>query len=300
MPDRKTITSRAPLNEFRQTIVMRLLVSIFLAPFGLGAIFLTKHDGFDVWYVVGLLLCATTALVWANGIMFRLLVYPDFLIRKNLFGTTTVALTEKTKLFHKNAQEYVNGAKAGSHVFITVNDGKNKLKLDSDLKGIDVLQEWLVSEELQRYYDKRYLEYRSGKLMDFGELKLHAGKLIYKDKSIPLSEIEKAQVERGILKVTVPGKMLSFCKIPIAKIANMTTFFRMMEDAIANVSPTTSPTATPSVQPPLIQSETYDTKCPNCNKAMQKRRANSGPHAGKLFWVCTAYPECKGMAPATD
>lgn len=38
--------------------------------------------------------------------------------------------------------------------------------------------------------------------------------------------------------------------------------------------------------------------CPQCGKAMVLRTAKSGRNAGKQFWGCSAYPECKGSAPA--
>lgn len=40
--------------------------------------------------------------------------------------------------------------------------------------------------------------------------------------------------------------------------------------------------------------------CPNCNSGMNKRRAGNGPHAGKWFWVCGSYPQCKGLVPAGE
>lgn len=45
-------------------------------------------------------------------------------------------------------------------------------------------------------------------------------------------------------------------------------------------------------EPPII--------CPSCSSTMNKRRANNGPHAGKWFWVCTCYPQCKGLVPVPD
>ncbi len=35
--------------------------------------------------------------------------------------------------------------------------------------------------------------------------------------------------------------------------------------------------------------------CPKCGKPMTRRRAKSGRNAGKDFWGCTGYPECKGV-----
>lgn len=37
--------------------------------------------------------------------------------------------------------------------------------------------------------------------------------------------------------------------------------------------------------------------CPRCNKPMRQRTARQGPHAGKPFWGCSGYPDCKGTRP---
>ena len=36
--------------------------------------------------------------------------------------------------------------------------------------------------------------------------------------------------------------------------------------------------------------------CPQCGKAMVLRTARSGKNAGKQFWGCSDYPDCKGVA----
>jgi len=38
-------------------------------------------------------------------------------------------------------------------------------------------------------------------------------------------------------------------------------------------------------------------ECPECGKPMKKRKAASGPNAGKEFWGCTGYPGCRGVRP---
>jgi len=35
--------------------------------------------------------------------------------------------------------------------------------------------------------------------------------------------------------------------------------------------------------------------CPDCGKPMAKRKAARGPNAGREFWGCTGYPDCKGV-----
>ena len=35
--------------------------------------------------------------------------------------------------------------------------------------------------------------------------------------------------------------------------------------------------------------------CPACGKPMMRRKAKTGPNAGKPFWGCTGYPACKAI-----
>ncbi len=38
--------------------------------------------------------------------------------------------------------------------------------------------------------------------------------------------------------------------------------------------------------------------CPECGKPMRQRKAKNGKYAGKAFWGCSGYPECKGTRQA--
>jgi four helix bundle suffix protein len=40
--------------------------------------------------------------------------------------------------------------------------------------------------------------------------------------------------------------------------------------------------------------------CPLCGKGMRRRTAKQGPHAGRAFWGCSGYPECKGTRSMSD
>ena len=37
--------------------------------------------------------------------------------------------------------------------------------------------------------------------------------------------------------------------------------------------------------------------CPQCDKPMRQRTAHKGPNAGKPFWGCSGYPDCRGTRP---
>lgn len=40
--------------------------------------------------------------------------------------------------------------------------------------------------------------------------------------------------------------------------------------------------------------------CPACDAPMAHRRAKQGKFAGRLFWVCTRFPECKKVLPVKE
>ena len=51
----------------------------------------------------------------------------------------------------------------------------------------------------------------------------------------------------------------------------------------------------------LDPSKTAETpSCPLCSKAMRRRVARSGKHAGHPFWGCSDYPNCRGTRSITD
>lgn len=50
-------------------------------------------------------------------------------------------------------------------------------------------------------------------------------------------------------------------------------------------------TSLPAAEP----AATVEQACPRCGGAMVKRVAKQGANAGKAFWGCTSYPQCRGV-----
>lgn len=50
-------------------------------------------------------------------------------------------------------------------------------------------------------------------------------------------------------------------------------------------------TSLPAAEP----AATVEQACPRCGRAMVKRVAKQGANAGKAFWGCTSYPQCRGV-----
>ena len=66
-------------------------------------------------------------------------------------------------------------------------------------------------------------------------------------------------------------------------------------------APTTRSTAPPHSAPSSTMQRgstpgrpTSTISCPICRASMVKRKAKKGPYAGKSFWGCSRYPQCKG------
>ncbi|MDP4300025.1 restriction endonuclease [Leptothrix discophora] len=56
-----------------------------------------------------------------------------------------------------------------------------------------------------------------------------------------------------------------------------------------------APPANPRSRPPeVVDFPASAPSCPLCGKAMTRRTARRGTHAGTAFWGCTGYPACKG------
>jgi restriction system protein len=51
------------------------------------------------------------------------------------------------------------------------------------------------------------------------------------------------------------------------------------------------------VQPAATRSEDTVPTCPKCTNPMVMRTTRSGPRAGKGFWGCSAFPQCRGTRP---
>ncbi|QDS94646.1 Topoisomerase DNA binding C4 zinc finger [Roseimaritima multifibrata] len=51
--------------------------------------------------------------------------------------------------------------------------------------------------------------------------------------------------------------------------------------------------ANTSPAPPPLPTKSNAPSCPKCHTAMVQRKAAKGAHAGKHFWACTNYPQCR-------
>ncbi|HUW26278.1 MAG TPA: restriction endonuclease [Gallionella sp.] len=58
-----------------------------------------------------------------------------------------------------------------------------------------------------------------------------------------------------------------------------------------------SPVAVPQLAPQRVSSKTAEQSCPKCGSEMIKRTAKHGSNAGKAFWGCSNFPQCREIVP---
>jgi len=49
----------------------------------------------------------------------------------------------------------------------------------------------------------------------------------------------------------------------------------------------------------LVKNKRDESRCPRCGADMKIRTAKSGRNAGRRFWGCSDYPECRGTRPVS-
>ena len=217
---------------YRQTLILRILCLITVVPLGVLLIMITLEDnGSFICLVVGSILLLVTAFVWINGYIFKMRLSNDEITRKNLFGARSIKIDKNTKFFHRNVKEFINGIPVGQHVFITIKNGSSSIRLNSNIKNIELLQRELMNLEGKHILPHCESQYGLGSLVDFGPFKLRQGTLYYKNKPILLREVSGFVLKNGKLKISQWDKRFSFCHVKVSDIANMTSFFALLESA---------------------------------------------------------------------
>lgn len=90
---------------------------------------------------------------------------------------------------------------------------------------------------------------------------------------------------------------LAAAGLPVLHIRAARTYsIAEIQQQIAGLLPETALTVQPS--PPLLpsaQTNPADSNptCPKCHAGMVRRKASKGNHAGKRFWACVNYPQCR-------
>lgn len=79
---------------------------------------------------------------------------------------------------------------------------------------------------------------------------------------------------------------LSILHIKAARTFSITEVRQQIADVLPDTASITSAL-------PTLPASSSEPSCPKCHTAMVQRKAAKGAHAGKRFWACTNYPQCR-------
>ncbi len=167
--------------------------------------------------------------IWLSGFKTRVELYPNKLVYHRLLGTVTVPLNAATQFYYCQVQVRLQGIKTGDHIFITLVNRDTVLKLNSNLKDIDVLKHQLTDIELKIAEPLVQQALAQRQTLSFGTLKLSGSGLAYKNRMVALHEISDFEVEEGFFVVRKSGNFMAFLKIAVSEIPNMSTFFILLD-----------------------------------------------------------------------
>ncbi|MCC7449043.1 MAG: hypothetical protein IT324_16615 [Anaerolineae bacterium] len=119
-------------------------------------------------------------------------------------------------------KRYYNGVYTGTtHTYtIQKRDGKT-LKFDDTLGNVEQLGNTLQEEVARRLLPLAIAAYNRGETVPFGKLSLNTNGLSWGDKTLPWSEVQGVQINKGYLTVKKQGKWLRWANISVSQIPNL-------------------------------------------------------------------------------
>lgn len=178
--------------------------------------------------IAGLLLLAFNTVILMESYQHRVKLYEHALERSGLFGTKTVSIGPGTQCYFRSVSESISGVRTGSYLYIVIDDGKVRLKLSPLLDSAKNLQAHLMAAENQHFLPLARQAYREDKSLDFQVLRLQLGKLFLKNKVLALADIKSMKITNGQLIIHSHQSRFAFLKVPLERIPNMQTLFRLL------------------------------------------------------------------------
>ena len=117
------------------------------------------------------------------------------------------------------------------------NDGK-KLKVTSNFRNVNEAIGMILGKILPPKVQSVKARLQRGETVRFGGIGLSATAVSWKNNSIPVSEITKAELVRGNLQIKRQGKWLSAISVRSDKVPDVLAFFEVLESLAPQVKST--------------------------------------------------------------
>lgn len=217
------------LVEYRQTWVHCLMTMLSVLPVGLFLFAMIALECPYIYAVLFALCCAAVmALLGFNAFKLQVLLYPDKVVMRSLFGTQSLRLNAKTEFYYYHLHPTLHGMWI-KQPYMMLKYGKRSFTFDSSIYNVESLRDVLL--ELEQFYQKPATETAilKGRSIFFGEVKVSSTGLSYKNQVLAFSDLKDCNLQKGYLNVKKQAQQQAFLSIPMRKIPNMKTFFAVLD-----------------------------------------------------------------------
>jgi hypothetical protein len=210
-----------------QLIILGLLSGSF-GIIGIVAALSGHHD--HRWLELGLV-CSTGCLIAVGGgirnllCRVQVLVYRDGLAHIKGGQCTSRRWEEIDAVYRNWTEQYEHRTPPNCTV---VFQGGDVWALDSRrLAGFDRLASLIEQETTSRMFPIAEAELKAGASVEFGPLTVGPEGVIKRAKVLSWGDIAEIKMDKGDLAVVEKDKWLSWCKVPLSKVANLQVFLRL-------------------------------------------------------------------------
>jgi hypothetical protein len=149
-------------------------------------------------------------------------VYTDGFIRTRFNQQEICRWDDIVAVWQYVVKRYYNGVYTGTtHTYTIQKRDGTKLKFDDTLGNVEQLGNTIQEEVARRLLPLAIAAYNRGEPVPFGKLSLSGQGLSWGDKTLPWSEVQGVQINKGYLTVKKQGKWLRWANISVSQIPNL-------------------------------------------------------------------------------
>lgn len=210
----------------------------------------------NVWGGLAVLFIMAFVFVWVYGFKKKITLTQDGISETTIFGSRHVTFNKETEFRHHSisvggshplfrgaglaiagagaALQKFKGEEATTHINVSVSDGKNKIKLSSNLKNIAQLRDELIAIEMNNIFPQLAEQYEKGEKISFGPISLVNEQMSIKKHAVMTDQLDAITFEAGgfplhvwlVLRTKASRK--PFARIKTQNIANMHSFLALL------------------------------------------------------------------------
>ena len=227
--------STAPKRNIRFFLGFLILVVgetgafLSLSPY----LYLYPRDMFTAIGGIGVLVAIVGYIVIEASLRYRqlrILIFPDGFIQTRAGKTDTIRWHEVNSIWQSVTRRYVNGVYTGTtYKYTLLTAGGQKFMFGNGIKNIEqfgnLLQQYVITLRLP----EAIAAYNGGQVVNFGPLSVSQMGLTKGNQTVPWSEIQGVQVQRGYIKVKKQTGWFNFANVRVSAVPNVFVLLSLVD-----------------------------------------------------------------------